>query len=203
MRDAILNNGHRGEGSAGRRLERTAIGDAQRDARCELVARKEGLQAEYTSALPSLEKAENEALAKLQAARLVLAEAQEAVDVVRAKRRATAARYDAEIATIDRELRDGADASIPAFAAEMAALWETERLTPSVSSTELIGESVKVFTDHDSRIRRLRAIRAAQLTARDEVPLEAHDAESLAARLQELRGGLPAVEIEQIAPGGC
>ncbi len=177
------------------------------------AARIAALRQEERTAMPALQKAEDDAAARLEEARRALEAAERELNVAAGARSIASLRCSDAISKLEGTLRETADPAIRGFVLEFDKLWESLRAEPAegqrVAPDEIdlrgFRHPGKSFTDYYSRLRRLAAIRAAQIEVRDVVALEIHTAESLGRRLQQLRDSLPAIKLEpppQGAPYG-
>jgi len=172
------------------------------------VARIAALHAEHKIAAQALQKAEAAAAIRLEAARKAFEAADQEFSLAAGARKSASVRCSDAIARLERVLRESADPAVGEFALEMEGLWERERRESS--SGQRVGsgqydlrgaEQVKILSDRGSRVRRLSAIRAAQLEARDVIALEVHTPDSLARRLERIRNDLPTIKMEPVSPG--
>jgi hypothetical protein len=175
--------------------------------RAALVARIATLRTQDKIDAARLQKDEEAAAGRREAARKVLELADEELRSAAGARAYSSLQCSEAIARFEAALKASADPAIEAFRSELMTGLEEERLAPVDEEHRMTGYSlggvrqVAVMSDRQSRLRRRAAITAAIREAREVVSLEIHDAESLARRLKGLRDGLPAIKMEMASSG--
>jgi vacuolar-type H+-ATPase subunit F/Vma7 len=170
--------------------------------RAALVAKIATLRTQDKIDAARLQKAEDAAAARREAAKKAFELADEELRTAAGARACSSLQCGDAIARLEHALRSTADPAIVAFQSELMTTLERERRAPAEEQHTMTGWSlagirqVAVMTDRQSRVRRFAAILAALREAREVVSLEVHDAESLGRRLKGLRDGLPAIKLE-------
>ena len=171
--------------------------------RMNLKAQGERLKRERSERGRELADAEAAARQRVEAARKELTEAEHAYMLADSTRRQTAAHYNARIDKFERELVATAPAGIDEFLAWLAdqenactATEIQERGQPTKKLSKLFtgGFIHEVWTNAASLKERLEAIRAARQAA-ETLKARVLDDADIEARLDELRDGLPEIEM--------
>jgi hypothetical protein len=166
--------------------------------RAALVARIAAIRAQSAIETAALQKAQDAADLKCKNALQALRAAENELGAAGVARSSASFATSDAISKLELELRNTADPSIAEFVSEIEALLQKESREQAETESihrQFVGLKV-VRSDYRSRMRRLDAIRAALLEARDVVALEVHDAASLCRRLQGLRDRLPVIKME-------